>query len=111
MISIFYLYSNLLSCLIIHAMINNREYVDNDLQEIMLENRDYTRYISFQNTILDDKLVYLNLNNYNNIEVKYKLIKNIDIDKEASYKGKIGTIRDLLLKIKVDEDPLFIGLE
>ena len=46
------------------------------------------------------KVTSLYINNVNNVEVRYKYIKNTDMNDIVEYKEQSGTIRDILLDIK-----------
>jgi len=53
----------------------------------------------------------LNVNNINNVPVKYEFIDNTNILDEVKYKGKTGILRDILLDIKHNNSLLFVGVE
>ena len=44
----------------------------------------------------------LHFNTVNNVETKCEMLHNIDIIQNASHKGKVVNVRELLLKIKPD---------
>ena len=50
------------------------------------------------------------MNNYKNIEVRFETIQDTNTCEQASYKGKVGSVRDLLLDIEINEVLLFIGI-
>ena len=44
----------------------------------MIKNGKYRHYISFSNTVLDDKLRYLYLNKINNIDKRFETLNNVN---------------------------------
>jgi len=57
------------------------------------------------------KIVSFHINNVNNVEVRYEYIENADMNDIVEYKGSKGTIRDILLDVKINEMPFFTGVE
>ena len=47
----------------------------------------------------------------NNVEVKYKYIKNANMNSIVELNGKKGTIRDIILDVKNRNIPLFTRVE
>ena len=64
-----------------------------------------------KNASSDMKLAGLYINNVNNVEVRFETIENVNIFDSVEYKGKEGTIRDLLLSVKKDNKKIFKGVE
>ena len=57
------------------------------------------------------KLAVLYINKVNNVEVHFETIENAAMFNKASYKGQEGTIRDLLLSVKMNNKEIFRGME
>ena len=53
----------------------------------------------------------LYINNINNVLVKYEFIDNASILDEVKYNRKTGILQDILLDIKLNKSPLFVGVE
>ena len=74
------------NCLVAHATLDNCKKIDKDFQEIDM-GENFT-YISFCHASPNTKLKSLHINNYNNVEVRFETIKNIDILKLLMIKYK-----------------------
>jgi len=71
------------NCLVAHATLDNCKKIDKDFQEIDM-GENFT-YISFCHASPNTKLKSLHINNYNNVEVRFETIKNVDILDQATY--------------------------
>ena len=82
---------------------SKREEIDDIMQSFEIPEMKDIKYISFKNTILDDKVGALHLNNMNNGKVRFEILHNTNIFKELTYEEKISMIRDILLSIKCNK--------
>ena len=69
------------------------------------------KYISFKDTSSNEKIASLYINNMNDIPVRFKSLIGINIKDKVYYNGKSDNIRNLLLEIKYNYIPLFVGVE
>ena len=51
------------------------------------------------------------MNNICNVEVCYEYLVEADIEDEVYYNGKEGCLRDVIMSIKYNKVPLFVGVE
>ena len=85
--------------------------MDEILMDVILQDRDITKYVSFCEIDLQTKLGALHTNNIYNIDTKYEVLEGvkvynvIDIDKERYW------LRDYLLKVEVGGNKLFAAIE
>jgi len=73
--------------------------------------RKHLKYISFRNASSNIKLGGLHINNVNNIEVRYKYLKNIKMTDLVEYDGKHEMLRDVILSVIVNNIPLSTRVE
>ena len=67
--------------------------------------------MSFKDTSTNDKLGILHLNELNNISVRFETLNNVQTDELAIINKEQAELQDILLQIKVNDMPLFIGVE
>jgi len=77
----------------------------------MIGNRNYRCYMSFSNTAPDKKLGCLYLNEINNVDGRLKKLNNVNVDDNSMINEEQAELRDYILSIKVNDTPLFIGVE
>ena len=69
------------------------------------------KYISFWYTSSEERLTSLYINNFKNIEVRFEIIQDANMYEKASYKDKVGSVRDLLLDIEINKVLLFVSIK
>ena len=69
------------------------------------------KYISFKESTSNQRLGALHINEMNNVETQFELFENAKVMDRIIYHEKIGALYDMLLSIKVNRAPLFIGVE
>ena len=74
-------------------------------------NRKYYKYISSQHVSSNIKLASSCINNVKNVEIRYEYLKNANINNAVEYNSNTGTLRDVLLDIKIRTVLLLIGVE
>ena len=77
---------------------------------MILANIDDIKYISFKD-MPNEKIASLHINNMNDILVRFESLIRINIQDKANYNGENNNIRNLLLKVKYNNAPLFTGVE
>ena len=97
--------------LLVYITESKCDETDKRLQQLQIENMNYIKYISFKDTSSNKKIASLHINNMNNIPVRFESLIEINVKDEAYYNGKSDNVRNLLLKIKYNNAPLFIGVE
>ena len=69
------------------------------------------KYISFKDISLNKKIASLHINNMNDIQVRFDSLIEINVQDKVNYNRDNDNVRNLLLKVKYNNDPLFIGVE
>ena len=95
----------------VYATLDKREQVDKEMQDITVGDRNFFQYISFQNSDAQAKLGSLYINDINNIDIRYELITQSDMENRVQLESKLDSLRDTILTIKQGQHLLFIGLE
>ena len=98
-------------CMVIHAILSEREKVDNDLQRVEIGDGSTFICVLFRNLTSKARISSLHINNVNNTAVKYKFINKSDIEDEFKYNNVTGALRDVILSVKVGNTPIFTGVE
>ena len=80
------------------------------LMEMSFGNNSHTKYISFKYTSSNNKVSALYLNNMINIKVRFETLHNINVLEQASFKEKIGSLREILLSIQYNSITIHIVL-
>ena len=65
----------------------------------------------FRDTTVDDRFSTLYLNEMNNVEGRFKTLQNVNVDDNSMIDEKQAELRNHLLSVKVNNTPLFIGIE
>ena len=69
------------------------------------------KYISFKESISHIRLRALQINELNNIETRFKNLKNASVFDRVTYNGKTESFREMFLEVKVNNKLLFIEVE
>ena len=77
----------------------------------VLQDRDYTRYVSFKGTSADNMLGILHTNNMVNIKAKYKVLEDLSVNQLVTTNQGIIQIKDYLLSLKEGPNHLFLSTE
>ena len=88
---------------VVYAVLSKREVLDNKLQELTIPSIEDAKYISFRNTLSNDKVGALYLNNMNNIKVQHETLMDINMLEEVEYNTKKASVREILLSIKYNK--------
>ena len=67
--------------------------------------------MTFRDTVPDNKLGYLYLNEINNIDRRFETLNNVNTNDNSIMKEEQTKLRDYLLSIKVNNTPIFIRVE
>ena len=97
--------------MVIYCIISQQEVMDRMLINIKLQNRDITKYISFQEIDLQTKLGALHENNMNNSQGKYKVLEGVKVHDVVNIEENKYWLRDYLLKVKFKGNRLFAAVE
>ena len=73
--------------LVLYTTLSNRDKFNNDMQNIEIGNGKFYKYILLYYTLSDIKVAILHVNDINNVEVKYKFIKYVDMNDIMEYEG------------------------
>ena len=77
----------------------------------MIVNIDDIKYILFKDTLSNEKVACFYINNMNDILIRFESLIGINVKDKAHYKGKSNNVRTLLLNVKYNNAPLFVGVE
>ena len=97
--------------MVVYAVLSHQEKVDNDLMKIKIRNRKHFHYILFRESLPETKVCALHINEMNNIETRFQSLFNAKIGDRIKMNGNIGSLQDIILDIKVNKAPLFVGVE
>ena len=79
-------------CLVLYSIIDQKDKIDKELQEVKVGNGQHFRYISFKHSSSEIKTGSLHISDANNVEVGYKYINITTIDDKVEYQGNTETI-------------------
>jgi len=71
----------------------------------------HSQYISFKESSPNIKVCALHINKMNNVETQFKLLFNTKVGDRVKFKWKIRSLQDILLGVKMNKAPLFVGVE
>ena len=67
--------------------------------------------MSFKDTSPDNRLGSFHFNEILNINARFEILENVTPDELVKWKEEVEAIRDILLSIKINNSPLFLGVE
>ena len=88
-----------------------RERVDNELLLFKIGDGSQIKYVSFKYSNTNIRLTILYMNNMCNVEVGYDFFVNIDVEDKICYNRVEECLRDIILGIKYNKAPLFVGVK
>ena len=95
----------------LYAIQPHYEEYDNLLKTYKAGNDKFGRYTSFKDTSPNNKLGSLYLIEMMNINARFEVLENVVLDDLVMKNEEVGTIKDRLLEIEVNETLLFIRVE
>ena len=69
------------------------------------------KYILFKYSTSDTHFGSLYINEMNNVKTRFESLFDAKVRDRVKMDGKIGLLRDIILEIKVNKVPLFVGVE
>ena len=66
--------------LIFYTIILQKQTINKIMQIFIIRNEKYRCYVSFSDTVPNDKLRYLYLNEINNVDGRFKTLNNVNAD-------------------------------
>ena len=78
---------------------------------LKIADMDDVKYISFKDTLLDNKIGSLHLNNMNDIPVRFESLVGVNVKDKVHYNRETNNVRNLLMKVQYDNAPLLTGVE
>ena len=97
-------------CFIIRAVESKVNEIDLKLQAGFGEGT-HIKYISFKATDSKTKVGCLHTNNCRNIASRFELIHNADVNNMINSNNKWYFLKDFILNTKINNKPIFIGVE
>ena len=86
--------------------------VDKALKDVKLPKGGYLKYVLFRGSSIKGRSEIFHRNNVMNVKASYEILENVNVFDEAENNGKIGSVRGLLLDIKLSsKKPLFYRVE
>ena len=98
-------------CIVVCAVLPQKEKVDSDLIALKFGNGKNLRHISFKESSPDIRLCALHINEMNNVETRFESLLNARVEDRVKFKGKIGTLRDMILSVKNNKVQLFVRVK
>ena len=85
--------------------------MDKILIDVILQDGDITKYMSFQELDSQTKLGALHANNIHNIDAKYEVLEGVRVQDVIYFDDEKYLLRDYLLKVEVERHKLFTATE
>ena len=98
-------------CITVHIIYSAKEKVDVIIREIKLSTDSYIKYISFSNSLKQERIRALQINKFNNIKLNYERLGEVGTLDVVEGRKQIQTLAETFINAQINGITLFKGIE
>ena len=98
-------------CLTLHRMGSVKEKIDMAMRQIKFSTHSHIKYVSFANSIRNERIGALQLNKFINIKLKYECLEDVGVLDAAKFQDQTKTLSEFIMSAKKNGIFLFSGIE
>lgn len=98
-------------CITVYSIISKRQIVEEYLLRTPIANCKSLKYVSFKHTSTEEKLKALHINDFKSDTPNFDMLYDTEMSTTVTYRGKKGTLRDMILHIEKDGHKIFNEVE